>query len=100
MIRRISKTHEGEDRIHHRWINRRQPFGTLEVLQHPLARTPHRTLTTRFSWKALVQLQDPVESEKRGLPGIKTLSRRGSCNQFIQPSVRRHRPTGLSRVKD
>src|SRR5258708_4882203 len=109
MVRRIPESHQREDRIHHRGINRRQSFRTLEVSQHPLAGPAHGSLTSWLPWKSLVKLQGPVEREKGGSPEIATLSlwqRARSASpierslnggfareKFIETCMPRHRPT-------
>src|SRR2546425_6939568 len=105
MVRRVSKRHQCEDRIHHCRIDRSQTVGTFEMLHHPRAREAHSATPSGLGGKAVVEFERLVEGEKKSAP-IETLSlpfpgeRELVREQFVEAGMWRHGPIWFSRVEN
>jgi hypothetical protein len=64
IVERISQAAEGDDRVHHRRINRAQPIAHLEAFQHPFLRSFQRNRAQRPHVDALKPVHHPVDDKK------------------------------------
>ena len=107
IVRPMPERHQRENRIHHRWVDGRESFRALDVIQQPRSRFAQRALTERLPGHFFVELQHAVERQKNVFPGNELLApiecrclARGILEQFIHACAFRQTPVRPQRAQD